>query len=150
MTWTYLSTAPGSSDRSWLRARIGDTSSDDPQLTDEELDLLLDNAASRNHAAEQAARTLAARYARKADRKIGSLSITWSRIAQNYIDLAERLRVEAAGSAGSVGVWAGGVSQADRDAETTDADRPARRFTDGQFADPGGVAALGSTTELGI
>ena len=62
MTWSYLSDAPGSSDRSWVRLMIGDNSSGAAQLQDEELDVLLSDQGSKERAAIAAARAVGGKY----------------------------------------------------------------------------------------
>ena len=138
MTWSYLSTAPASSDRSWIRFRIQDNSSDDQLLQDEGLDLLLEDA-GREKAAEQAARTVAAKFARRADKEVGKLRIASAQLAKTYFDLADALKQEFAGSitGGASGMYAGGTSLSDMQTEIDDDDRPEPAFKRKQFDFPG-------------
>lgn len=130
MSWSYLSTSPGSSDRSQVRLRIGDTSEDAALLQDEEIDALLAMGGGMLRAAELAARTLGARYARRVDRTVGKLSIKYSEIGRHYFDLADAIKAEGQLTAGA---YAGGISASDRASEEADLDRPARAFELGQF-----------------
>lgn len=142
VTWSYLSSGPGSSDRSWVRLRIGDNSSDDQLLQNEEIDLLLESEGSKYAAAAEAARTIAAHYARRVDRTIGRLRISMQQASERYFTLADKLDDEAAsGAAGSVGMsgmYAGGISIADKEAEEADTDRTLPDFYRGQFDNHGG------------
>lgn len=140
MSWSYLSTAPGSSDRSWVRLRIGDNSSGDQQLQNEEIDMLLASEGSKYAAAAAAARTIGAKFATRVDRTIGKLRISMAQASDHYFKLAETLDSEAAAGAASEGMdppFAGGISIADKDASKADTDRPAYAFTRGQFDHPG-------------
>lgn len=138
MTWTYLSTAPNSSDKSWVRLRIGDTSSGARLLEDEEIEALLDSEGSKHMAAAVAAESLGARFAQKSDKAIGKLRISQGKTADNFFKLAERLRGQAAMSA-SGGPYAGGISQSDRDLDVEDTDAVQPAFSRGQFDNAGSV-----------
>jgi len=134
MTWSYLSSEPGSSDRSWVRLVIGDNTTADQQLQDEELDVLISDQGSKERAAIAAARALGARYARRADKTVGRLSISASQISQHYYDLAKELQKTLGRlTGGADGMYAGGISVADKAAETADPDRVAPAFSAGQF-----------------
>lgn len=142
VTWSYLSSGPGSSDRSWVRLRIGDNSSDDQLLQNEEIDLLLDTEGSKYGAAAVAARTIAAKYARRVDRTIGKLRISMQQASQHYFALADKIDDEAmsgaAGSVGMSGMYAGGISITEKLSEEADTDRVKPAFTRGQFDNHGG------------
>jgi len=137
MAWTYNSTAPNSSDRSWIRLRIGDNSSDNQLLQDEWIDALLESEGSKHEAAAVCADSLGAKFAQKADKAIGKLRISQGKVADSFFKLADRLRTTAALS--ESGAYAGGISESDRetDLDDTDAVRPA--FARNQFANPGSV-----------
>jgi len=90
MTFTYDD--PNSSDLESVRYKIGDTDSDNPQLTDEEIEYELAEAnSSILLAAARCASALAARYARKVTKKIGDRSINYSDLAAQYRSLAADL-----------------------------------------------------------
>lgn len=137
MTWTYLSSAPGSSGKSWVRMRIGDTSSGNALLTDEEIGALLDSEGNKHAAAATAAETVGASLARKADRQIGKLRIAMAQASEHYFDLATRLRNEVArrGTA-TASAYAGGVSVSDRETDEEDADVVQPSFRVKQFDNP--------------
>lgn len=134
MSYTYLSTGPGSSERSWVRLTIGDNSSADVLLQDEEIDMLLADHGSKESAAAHAARGLAARYARKADKQVGKLRISLGTVSERFIMLAADLERQV-GLAGG-GAYAGGISDAGKQVETDDSDWAGASFSRGQFDNP--------------
>lgn len=137
MTWSYLSSEPGSSDRSWVRLKVGDNASDTPELQDEEIDLLLADEGSKERAAVAAARALGARFARRADKKVGRLSINASQIAKQFFTLADELeKGQSRKAGGSDGIYAGGISISDKKSEESDTDRVDPAFARNQFDNP--------------
>lgn len=96
-----------------IRMKLGDTDPSDPQLQDEEIQLLIDETDSDDAATKRAARVLAARYARSVDKWVGDLKILASQRHRAYLDLYESL----SGGAQIGGVpTAGGVYVADKEA----------------------------------
>lgn len=130
MAWTYDSTAPGSSDKSWVRMRIGDTSSGDQLLQDEEILAILSVEGDRTVSAAVAAESIGARFARQVDKTVGKLSISMAQASQGYFGLAKRLRSEISLSGAP---YAGGISVSDKAVDTSDTDRVAPAFYTGQF-----------------
>lgn len=116
MSWTYQ--FPIATDRDKVRLLIGDTDDDDKQLADEELDFFIAENANVYTAGSRACNALAARYARKADKKMGDLSIAMEKISSHYRDLAEELFARGAGSYSVPS--AGGVEVTDRNANQQD------------------------------
>lgn len=113
---------------------IGDNTTADEQLQDEELDVLISDQGSKERAAIAAARALGARYARRADKTVGRLSISMSQISKQYFDLAKELQKTLGRlTGGASGMYAGGISVADKDTEIADTDRVAPAFTVGQW-----------------
>jgi hypothetical protein len=94
MTWTYTSTDPSGTTRDQVRTYIGDTDSTDPLLTDEQIAFALSEAGTVKASSALAADWIAASFARKADKSMGDLSITYSQMAAQYTALANRLRSE--------------------------------------------------------
>ena len=142
MTFSYLSSGPGSSDRSWVRLMVGDnTTTPANELEDEDIDVLLSDHGSKERAAIAAARALGAKYARKSDKTVGRLSISASQISKNYYELAKELERNLSRTVGGTALYAGGISQSDKDSEEDDTDRVAPAFTRGQFD----VVGLNST-----
>ena len=134
MTWSYLSSDPGSSDRSWIRFRVQDNSSDDQLLQDEGLDLLLADA-GKQKAASQAARTIGAQFSRRANKEVGKLKIEQGKLAKHFFELADELEKEFAASitGGATGMYAGGITRSDKRLEESDPDRVPSAFTIDQF-----------------
>ncbi len=100
MAWTY-SADPSTSAADAVRIKIGDTNQADPQLQDEEIQYFLDQYAGasrpQQRAAIDAARALAAKYARESTYRIGQVSETLSRKSEAYERLAEELTTELRG-----------------------------------------------------
>lgn len=124
-----------------VRLLIGDT---DPQATadvrleDEEITRLLElscgsvtpGVAGLNRVAADAADVLAAKFARKAEGSFGPNRVAPSNRAQELRATAARLRNRAAEGAG---IFAGGVSRADKAARAANPDRPEQPFRAGQM-----------------
>lgn len=133
MTWSYASGSPGSVDLDWVRLRIGDTDTSDQLLQDEEIEALVTSEGNRHMAAVVACETIAAKFARHADKTVGKLSISMSQAAERYLSLADRLRSDVTMDSGSGGPYAGGISRSDKEADETDTDRVSPAFSVGQF-----------------
>ena len=134
MSWTYDSTAPGSSGKSYVRLRIGDVSSGSQLLQDEEIEVFLTAETNWLRAAALAARSVAGSFSRKTDKTVGKLSIKAGSASGYYSDLAADLMREADRKAGA---YAGGISIADMDETRDDTDSPTPAFERGQFDNPG-------------
>lgn len=92
MTWTY-SGDPSNSNRDAVRFLIGDTDGDDHQLADEELDWLLSENNDRIYGtAIHACESLASKYARQMDKRLGQSWIDASQRFDHYLVLSQRLR----------------------------------------------------------
>ena len=118
MTWTY-SGNPSGTNRDAIRFLIGDTDNTDQLTSDEEIAYALAEEGSVYIAAARVCRSLAAKYARSPDQSIGDLSISYSQRYKQFTELANKLEASA-----RVGIpYAGGISQADKDAVTSDTDR---------------------------
>lgn len=142
MAFTY-STTPETSARSYIRLLLGDTSSGNPMLQDEEIDAFLSLEGGRDIAAAHAADAIGASFARQVDKTIGKLKISIAKASGHYFDLADRLRFKANSRAAP---YAGGISQDDkRDAER-DTDRVKPAFSLG-FTDYAGDIVDDSTTQ---
>lgn len=84
MAWTYSPTDLGLH-RNWIRLRIGDTDTNDQQISDEEIDAHLAVEPRKEFAAGNVAESIAADYARVGAAKEASV----------YMELAEAIRKEA-------------------------------------------------------
>ena len=100
MTWTY-SGNPSSSDRDAVRFLVGDTTSTDPLISDEEIAYLLVLYTEPPNAAVGAARAIAAKFSRESDqaRTVGDLSLSesLSQKSTQYHHLADHLDGLASG-----------------------------------------------------
>lgn len=131
--WRYTKD-PALSQRDQVRLLIGDTDSTDRQLSDAEIDWTLTQNANVYMTAGQACRSLAARYARKVDRAMGDLKISYSQMQKSYLDLAFQL--EQRGTMEGASVYAGGISKSDKAVVQDDTDRQNPNFRVGQDDNP--------------
>ena len=90
MTFTYAGD-PAASDLAAVRFKIQDTDSNDPLLTDEEIEFAIDGTGSVDKAAASCARALAFKFARLANRAMGSLRVDYNGRASTYAALAAEL-----------------------------------------------------------
>lgn len=90
MAWNY-SGDPSASTRDAVRFLIGDTDTNDQLLNDDEVTYFITTHGTTNRAASEAARAVAAKYARLMDRSIGALSANFSAKYQQYLELARDL-----------------------------------------------------------
>lgn len=117
MAWTY-SGNPDIHLKDAVRFYLGDTDPDDPQLQDEEiLYLLKKHGNDVLYAAADAARSLAGRYSRKADKQVGDLRLSLGQQAQHYFDLANRFEIEASKRAVP---YAGAITKSDKKKQVLD------------------------------
>jgi hypothetical protein len=145
VTWTYDG-SPGTSTaaerRDAVRLLIGDTDTNDQQVTDEEITFALAQTGDDIYlAAAVMARTLAGKYARQVDSKFDALSISNGQRAQQYLRLATQMEKESKkrGNTGLGTPLVGGISQDDVDSVRDDEDRVDPRFRMGQFQNPPGT-----------
>ena len=95
MTWTYTNNPSGSS-RDALRLAVGDTTENDPRLSDEEVEHFLGlYPDSLDLAAAKAAEAIAARYSSMAVSYVGDLDNSPHLKAEYYLKLARQLRSRA-------------------------------------------------------
>jgi cell division septum initiation protein DivIVA len=108
-----------------VRLYVGDTNAAAEQLTDSEVDFLLeDERDDPLRAAARAAEILAAKYASQAEEKrVGPLTLANRRQSQadRYRQLAKALWSRA--SSGVAAPFAGGISQSDKETRENDGDR---------------------------
>lgn len=130
MAFTYASTNIDSSSLSWVRFRVGDTSSGDALLQDAEINALVTEAGNKQKAAALAAESIGAYYARRVDRTIGKLRIAMNQASEHYFALAKRLRAE---QSRSVAGYAGGLSEAEKETDRADTDLAQPAFRVAQF-----------------
>ena len=127
MSWSY-SGDPGASDLDEVRFLIGDTDTDDQQLSDEEINYLLTSTGSVQAAALGAARSLWAKYSRLVDQKTGDIDIKYSQRKDAYAALIRQLQL------GMLPVpYAGGISEDDKQVDEADSDVVQPAFTRGMM-----------------
>ena len=131
MAWSY-SGNPADSSLDEVRFLIGDTDADDQQLSNEEINFLLtDNSSDVYGAAADAARSLMAKYARRADRTVGDLKVSYSQLQKSYAELYKKYSNRAITK--KMNVVAGGVFKADREAQRQNESIQQPRFVQEQF-----------------
>ena len=92
MNWTYTDN-PSESSSDALRLAVGDTTQEDPRLSDEEVNYFLSlYPDSLNLAAADAAEAIAARYSSMAVSYVGDLDNSPHLKAEYYLKLARQLR----------------------------------------------------------
>lgn len=131
-TWNY-SADPASSSKDQIRFLIGDTDSRDQLLSDQEIDWLISSAGTTNEAAAQACEAIIVGGC-LVDKEIDDLVIKARQRAEQYAEMAKSFRSRRIGS--RMGVFAGGVSIADRHSRNIDSDIPSPAFDTGQFDNP--------------
>ena len=118
-----------------IRFLVGDTDATDPLLSDDELTFLRDTYGEDPYrVAAEAATSLAGKYSRYADQKVGRVEVDYSQLSQQYRDLAAELRRRIGASATP---YAAGISLDDIETEREDDDRPSPIFIIG-IHDEGG------------
>lgn len=144
MTWTYNSTDISTS-LARVRLMIGDTDTNDQQLTDEEINYWVNNSGGVVWAAANAAESLAAEYARRVDKSIGPASLQVSQRQKHYHDLAASLRAKAAVYSG-IEPYVGGTVVSTKDELEDDTDRVEPSFARGWGDYPGTGRFTGSSS----
>lgn len=90
MTWSYTG-LPGSRSIDMVRLLIGDTQETEQQLSDEEIQVCIDNTSSNYFAAAQACLILQAKYAKDIGSTIESIRIFAGDRQEHYRKLADSL-----------------------------------------------------------
>jgi len=93
MTWSYNTSL--ATDKDKVRFYIGDTDQTDQLLQDEEISFLLTEMSNVLLAAAHAAKAVAAKFSRQADKAAGDLRVSLSQKAQAYMSLAADLEKRA-------------------------------------------------------
>ena len=126
MTWSYASTGP-TSDKDFIRLRLGLTDTTDQLVTDEEIAAAVTAMGNKWRSAAAIAEALAGKFARRVDSNMGKLGFKYSQRVKGYLDLAALLRREAAMKGGAT-VWSGATSKASKEGEVSDSDRVVPSF----------------------
>lgn len=119
--WTY-SGDPGKNTKDAVRFLIGDTEERDPILKDAEIRwILTEYSNSPIQSAIRCCEVIAAKFSRRCDETVGSVSLKLSQKATQYMklrdDLRNRLAIEVAIP------YAGGISQSDKESVAANSDR---------------------------
>jgi len=128
MAWTY-SGDPSTSPKDEVRFIIGDTDSSDPQLSDGEIEYLLSEYGSPLAAAIPAIESLIAKYTRYADQRTGDISVSYSKLVDQYRALLSTIKDKLA--AADALPYCGGISISDREIDEEDDDRVPPSFDKG-------------------
>jgi len=120
---------PGNSDTDFVRFQIGDTDTDHEIYTDAEIQYAIDYFETNERAAYELVNQLIAAFSRKADKTTGGISVNYGRSMADW----RRLKAQLGLRAGMAGMYAGGVSTADIEANEANTDVPERDFKRGDF-----------------
>lgn len=126
---------PSASDKDAVRYLVGDTDEDDPLQSDEEIQYLLEIEGGVYRAAIGSCKAIAALLSRRPDYKAGRITVSNRQRAQDFLDLAEKLRMRFVNS--SAIPFAGGVSVLDKESRTANTDLVRPFFTRNSFVPPG-------------
>lgn len=130
-TWTF-SGDPSASDKDGVRFLIRDVDSNDQLFSDQEIDYALTLKGSQMSAAALLC-DMAATSGALTDKQVGDLRISGSQRASQYRALGEQLRKQVSYG---VGIYAGGISHADKERYETDPDVNQPAFYRGEFDYP--------------
>ena len=144
MTWTFYPQLIASSTMMKVRAIIGDTLRDNPQIEDEEINFFLTLRANIWGAAAECCRALASKYSRSADLRSGDTERKYSQLATAYALRAQQFDAKAAASGAGM-PYCGGISQADKENQQQDPDRVNPQFALGMFDSNLPVSQLSQT-----
>jgi hypothetical protein len=128
MTWSY-SGDPNDSNLDAVRFHVQDTIQADQQVSNEEIEYLLDQEGDNVlRAAARTAEIIAAKYARQVDKSVGGLSLSAGRRQEHYDKLADMLwgRAKGTGTSGATYPavpYVGGISVSGKIAIASDPDR---------------------------
>lgn len=114
-------------ERNQVRLLIGDTSSSDYLLRDDDISFFLANRGTVYSAAVASCRAIAARFGRLVDKSVGPLSLSASQKYDHYVALASQLQDDMA-IAGGAQVYVGGISRDDKLTVEQDDDRVSPAF----------------------
>jgi hypothetical protein len=137
MSWTY-SGDPSLSDRDKVRFLVFDTDVNEQLINDEEIAWVLTEQSNIYMAAANVAEAIAAKFAKDINRSAVGLSASPGGRGRFYLDLADKLRSQAATVNTHGEIFAGGLSIAGKAALNSEADDTQPTFKTGQFDYPGG------------
>ena len=139
MTWSY-SGDPSASSLDEVRFLVGDTDSTEQLVQNEEIAYAINAEITIGLAAVRVLRALAGKYARKADKAVGDLRISYSQLQKSFMDLADKLEEnELSPVVGTVlkpSPYAGGISVSDKESVEDNTDRTEPSFKRGMNDNP--------------
>lgn len=138
MTWSY-SGNPSDSSLDEVRFLVGDTDSADQLVQNEEISYAIATESSSLLAAVRVLRALAGKWARKADKAVGDLKISYSQLQKSFLALADKLeKTELSPLTGGLKgtPYAGGISISDKDSVADNTDRAEPAFKRGLHDNP--------------
>lgn len=124
---------PSNSSRDAVRYYCGDTDKCRPLLDDREIDFSLSKNPNEKMAAHDCCNHLAARFSRESDVTVGPVSKSFSKLAENFAKLADRLKTEACAN---IRPSAPALYKNDKDSLATDANLTQPSFVRDQFDNP--------------
>lgn len=136
MTWTYTN-KPSTSARDEVRFLVGDTDNDDQLATDEEIAYAISTEANSLFAASRISHAIGAMFSRDSDKEVGDLRLSLSQRSKQYKNLSDDLKERGKVSGGTTGVYAGGLSIAEKITDIQDTDLTQPKFTRKKHEHPG-------------
>jgi hypothetical protein len=134
MTWTYTPTDIATSEKDQIRTEIGDVDSQAPLLPDEAINWAITQERNYWASAARCAEMIARLFMRRVDVRLGrSMMITYSKTAEQYFDMARRLRCKAMGT---VAPYVGGMTVSDKVSIATNTGLVAPSFTRTMMENP--------------
>ena len=105
---------PATTARDFARALVGDTDTDSPYFSDQVYNGLATTFGGPLYVAAQVCRMLGQKYAGKATKRLGDLSINYGEISKNFFNAADDYQAQADMHGG--GMYTAGISKSDRNA----------------------------------
>jgi hypothetical protein len=134
VSFTYSLADLLTSPKDQIRAELQDTDVNNQRLQDEEIALALATERNTWSAAARCAEMIARNYLMKADVRLGrSMQITYTKMAQQYLEMAKCLRQKALGTTPP---FVGGMSVSAKQAYAQDTDLVAPFFSRTQMENP--------------
>jgi len=133
-TWTYNPTDASTSEKDAIRLEVGDTDSQAWLLADEEIEWAISQERNFWAAAARCAEMIGRLFMRRVDIRLGrAMMITYSKTAQQYMEMAAKLRCKAMGS---VVPYVGGMNVADKQVIATNTSLVAPEVTKTMMENP--------------
>lgn len=124
--WSY-SGDPSATQLDAVRFKLGDIVPSDPLLTDAEINYCVSSEGSTNEAAIAAAKAVVAKYARLVSTTDDKISREYQQRVEHFQGLVKELMANRGKR--TVGIFAGGISKANKRTYESDTDRVPPAFT---------------------